>query len=109
MAIVVCTADIVSVKGAREASDRVFECGVNDIRLVINKYDKNMFKYSGFEDGDEIIDYCCAQLLAVVPYDAEIQMASMDGRPLKKDSLSGKIFSAMTDRINNKYNQLYIR
>lgn len=108
-AIIVCTADIVSAKGARAASDLAFKNGVSDIRLVVNKYDKNTFKHSGFDDMDQIIDYCCAQLLGLIAYDTEIQVASMNGKMLEKNSLTKKIFSAMCGRLQNRHTQIYIK
>jgi len=109
MAIIVCTADAVSVRDARIVSDEIFYNNVRDIRLIINKFDKNTFKHSGFTDGDQIIDACCTQLLGVIPYDVNIQVAAMDGKPLTTDSLSKKIFSAICDRLQGKHTQMIVR
>ncbi|MBE6887862.1 MAG: septum formation initiator [Ruminococcaceae bacterium] len=109
MAIIVCTADAVSVRDARIVSDEIFYNNVRDIRLIINKFDKNTFKHSGFTDGDQIIDACCTQLLGVIPYDVNIQVAAMDGKPLTTDSLSKKIFSAICDRLQGRHTQMIVR
>jgi len=109
MAIIVCTADAVSVRDARIVSDEIFYNNVRDIRLIINKFDKNTFKHSGFTDGDQIIDACCTQLLGVIPYDVNIQVAAMDGKTLTTDSLSKKIFSAICDRLQGRHTQMIVR
>lgn len=109
MAVIVCTADTVSVRDARIVSDEIYHNNVRDIRLVINKYDKNTFRYSGFADGDQIIDACCTQLLAVIPYDVELQVSAMDGKQLASDSVSKKIFSAICDRLQGRHTQIIVK
>ncbi|MEG2928168.1 MAG: AAA family ATPase [Oscillospiraceae bacterium] len=97
--IIVATADMISVRDARVVSDEAFNKGIKNIRLIINKFDKSNFKQSGFYDGDEIIDECCAQLLGVLPQSAEIAIKAMNGELLPKDSIEKKIFTAITDRM----------
>lgn len=109
MAVIVATPDEISVRDARIVSDEIFGAGISNIRLVINKFDKNTFKHTGFEDADQIIDACCAQLLGVIPYDVSVQLASMAGKPLQHDSLTKKIFQSICDRINGKHTQMNIR
>lgn len=109
MAVIVATPDEISVRDARIVSDEIYGAGLKNIRLIINKYDKNTFKHTGFEDADQIIDACCAQLLGVIPYDVSIQLASMAGKPLDKDSLTKKIFQSICDRINGKHTQMNIK
>ena len=108
-AVIVCTADTVSVRDARIVSDEIYYNSIRDIRLVINKFDKNTFKHSGFSDGDQIIDACCTQLLGVLPYDVNTQVAAMDGKLLDSDSVSKKIFSAMCDRLQGKHTQMIVK
>ena len=109
MAVIVCTADAVIVRDARIVSDEIYYNQLKDIRLIINKFDKNTFKHSGFSDGDQIIDACCTQLLGVIPYDVDIQVAAMDGKQLAFDSMSKKIFSAICDRLQGKHTQMIVR
>ena len=108
-AIIVCTADTVSVRDARIVSDEIYYNSVKDIRLIINKFDKNTFKHSGFLDGDQIIDACCTQLLGVIPYDVGMQVAAMDGKLLPQDGVSKKIFSAICDRLQGKHTQMIVK
>ena len=109
MAVIVCTADTVSVRDARIVSDEIYAGSIKDIRLIINKLDRNTFKHSGFADCDQIIDASCTQLLGVIPYDVDIQVAAMDGKMLSADSLSKKIFSAICDRLQGKHTQMIVK
>ena len=109
MAVIVATPDEISVRDARIVSDEIYSSGLKDIRLIINKYDKNTFRHTGFEDADQIIDACCAQLLGVIPYDVSVQLASMAGKPLQQDSFVKKIFGSICERINGKHSQMNIK
>ncbi|MBQ9846088.1 MAG: AAA family ATPase [Oscillospiraceae bacterium] len=109
MAVIVATPDQISVRDARIVSDEIYAYGLKDIRLIINKYDKNTFKHTGFEDADQIIDACCAQLLGVVPYDVSVQLESMAGKPLQQDSTVKKIFESICERINGRHTQMNIK
>ncbi|MEG2082823.1 MAG: P-loop NTPase [Oscillospiraceae bacterium] len=108
-AIVVATADRISVRDARVVSDEAFAKGIKNIKLIINKFDKASFKQSGFYDGDEIIDACCAQLLGVIPQSAEISVKAMKGELLSKDSIEKKIFTAMKDRLQGKEQPILLK
>ena len=108
-ALVVATPDAISVRDARIISDEIYHSGIHDVLLVINKYDRNTFRHSGFEDGDAIIDACCAQLLGVVPNDEHIMLSAMTGKPLTSGSLSKKVFSSMVERLNGNHVQINFR
>lgn len=107
--VIVATADMVSVRDARVVSDEAFENGIRDIRLILNKFDKSTFTYSGFSDGDEIIDTCCAQLLGVIPQSQEISVRAIRGELLSQDSVEKKIFTAIKDRLQGKQNPILIK
>lgn len=109
MAVIVATPDEISVRDARIVSDEIYASGIKDIRLIINKYDKNTFRHTGFDDADQIIDACCAQLLGVIPYDVSVQLSSMAGKPLQQDSLVKKIFYSICERINGRHTQMNIK
>lgn len=107
--IIVATADAVSVRDARVVSDEAFAGNAKDIRLVLNKLDKSTFHYSGFFDGDEIIDACCAQLLGVIPQSEEISIKAMSGQLLSQTSTEKKIFTAIKDRLQGKHEQIVLK
>ena len=109
MAIVVATPDAVSVRDARIVSDEIYYGGINDIRLIINKYNKDTFRHSGFADGDSIIDACCAQLLGIVPSDEQLHLSAMTGKPLAGTGISKKVFSSMVERLNGSHDQIIVK
>ena len=109
MAIVVATPDAVSVRDARIVSDEIYYNGTKDIRLIINKYSRETFRHSGFEDGDSIIDACCAQLLGVVPYDEQMHLSAMTGKPLAGGSITKRVFTSMVERLNGSHVQIIVK
>ena len=109
MAVVVATPDAISVRDARIVSDEIYYSGISDIRLIINKYNKDTFRYSGFEDGDSIIDACCAQLLGIVPADEQLHLSAMTGKALTSGSISQKVFSSMVERLNGNHVQIIVK
>ncbi|MBE6894757.1 MAG: septum site-determining protein MinD [Ruminococcaceae bacterium] len=109
MAVVVATPDAISVRDARIVSDEIYYSGIKDVRLIINKYNKETFKHSGFEDGDSIIDACCAQLLGVVPNDEQLHLAAMTGKPLVSTDISKKVFSSIAERIEGNHTQIVVK
>ena len=109
MAVVVATPDAISVRDARIVSDEIYYSGISDVRLIINKYNKDTFRHSGFEDGDSIIDACCAQLLGVVPADEQLHLSAMTGKALTAGSISQKVFSSMVERLNGSHVQIIVK
>lgn len=108
MGIIVITADVVSVRDGRLVGDEMYAEGVSDIRLIINKFSEETFKYSGFEDLDRIIDAVCARLLGVIPYSGRIAACSMNGTVLG-ESVEKQIFSAIAQRTMGKDIQIIIK
>ncbi len=106
--IIVVTPDIISVRDGRLVSDELFKNGVKDIRLIINKFALQTFKYSGFEDLDAVIDDVCAQLLGVIPMSRQIAVNAINGSQLTAGSEEKLIFSAISERITGKEIQIII-
>lgn len=106
--IIVVTADAVSVRDGRLVSDELYDSGVKNIRLVVNKFSHQTFDYSGFEDLDEVIDAVCARLLGVIPFSQDIVVSSMRGTTLTPGR-DKQIFSAIAQRIMGKDIQIIIK
>lgn len=98
--IVVVTADAVSVRGGRAVSDKMYREGLDNIRLVVNKFDREIFSHSGFVDLDRVIDSVCAQLLGVVPISEGIAAASVRGEPLGEKTSEKRVFDALAARLS---------
>ena len=108
MGIIVITPDIISVRDGRLVSDEMFNSGVKDIRLVINKFVTQTFRHSGFEDVDEIIDRTCARLLGIIPMSRQIAVSAIKGELLSMSSQEKQIFTAVAQRIMGKDVQIII-
>ncbi|MEG1862376.1 MAG: P-loop NTPase [Oscillospiraceae bacterium] len=107
--IIVATADAVSVRDARIVSDELFAKGIKDIRLVINKFSKQTFKYSGFNDLDAVIDQTQAQLLGLIPQSQEIMVSAMNGTLLSSSCNEKHIYTAIAERLTGKQRQIILQ
>lgn len=76
-ALVVATPDGVCAAAARRARESLLDCGVQEQRLVINRFSAAQFCASQFfADLDAVIDAAGVQLIAVIPEDPELQTAA---------------------------------
>jgi septum site-determining protein MinD len=72
-AFLICTADPVCVRSCRTASDILRGIGIDEQRLIINRYDEKKFDNARIiTDLDEVIDKTGVRLLGVVPEDYEM-------------------------------------
>lgn len=79
-ALVVCTPDPVCVRGAAVAKGLLDNLGILKQRLVINRYNSDLFeKISLMEDLDKVIDETGIRLLGVVPEDLSLAAAVFRG------------------------------
>lgn len=79
-----------------------------EIRLVINRAQRDTIKHQMIKNFDEIIDQVSAQLIGVLPELKEIYLKTASGQPLKAGSLEEKIFSAIADRTLGNHVFLYV-
>ena len=96
-AIVVATGDEVSVKGAAALAKAVKRHGVEQCRLLINRYDVKAAKKGKLLSVDDIIDKTAVQLLGVVPEDPEIAYSTVTGHYNEK-SKSANAFRRIAAR-----------
>lgn len=78
MAIVVVTLDTAAIRCGELAASKLYNCGVENIRLIVNRVRKDILRHS---DGavDDAVDYTGLQLLGMVPEDKGISKASAMG------------------------------
>lgn len=100
-AIVIATADEISVKGAAALERTVRQCGISQTRLLINRYELKAVKKGKLLDIDSIIDKTNVQLLGIIPEDKEIVYSSVTGKFSKK-SKSYKAVSRIAGRVSGK-------
>ncbi len=109
IAIIVATADLVSIRDAKLVSDAVYDSGINNIKLVINKFSRALFAKTDFLDLDKVIDEISAQILGVIPYSYNIISSSQLGKNLPNDSIEKKVYSAIANRFIGNFIQLQIK
>ncbi len=88
-ALVVATADEVSVKGASTVASLLRDEGVNEARLLINRYDIKAAKKGRLLTVDEIIDKTLVQLIGIIPEEENIMYSTVSEKKLKTKRSDG--------------------
>ncbi len=101
-AIVISTPDEICTKAAVSAVDELRECGLKNIRLVINRFNRVPTTKGRYYNIDEVIDAIKVQLIGVVPEDREISYASSTGFVAVKDCPAMAAYGRIADRITGK-------
>lgn len=96
--IILSTPDSISIRAASYACEGVRKQGVEDVRLVVNKFNKKLHKKI---DVDEIIDTVGARLLGIVPESAEIYSVC-DGEKIPYDCKGNSAFVRISKRMNGE-------
>ncbi len=105
MCIVISTPDPVSLRAATYAAGNMKKQGVEDIRLVINKFNKRLHKSI---DVDEFIDTVSARLLGIIPESAEIYK-SVNGNKIPYECKGNQAFLRIAGRIAGENIPLRVR
>ena len=96
--IILSTPDSISIRAASYACDGVRKQGVEDVRLVVNKFNKKLHKKI---DVDAIIDTVGARLLGIVPESAEIYSMG-DGKEIPYDCKGNSALVRISKRMNGE-------
>lgn len=100
-ALIVATADEISVKGAATVARLLRENGITQSRLLINRYDIKSAKKGRLLTVDEIIDKTLVQLIGIIPEDANIMYLTVSERKLKTKKSDGA-FMRISQRIDGE-------
>lgn len=99
-AIIVINAEPISIRGGQTIKRKLNEKGINDIRLVIDRFDKKRFYMMGiYSDLDEVIDAVGCRLIGVIPEDIRINAISQRGVVGSHWSPSEVIFDSIVARV----------
>lgn len=98
-AIVVSTPDDVCVRSVEITAQKISSLGINDIRLVINRFIKKLSAKRRFLNVDEVINNTYVQLIGVVPYDTRIGYSSMNHSSFNLKASSQKSFGRIAKRL----------
>lgn len=101
-ALIVATADEVSVKGAATVESVLKDNGISDSRLLINRYDVKAAKKGRLLTIDEIIDKTTVQLIGIIPEEKNIMYSTVAEKKLKTKKSDGAFFR-ISMRIEGKY------
>ena len=107
--LLVLPPDPVSLRDGRIVSDALYEQGLREIRLVVNRLAPHTFKNGAVRDLDECIDTVCAQLIAVIPESAELQRAAAAGSALPVDCAAFEAFDRLARRLLGQRVGLLVR
>jgi len=86
--IIAATADIISLRSADLAADKLISFGVRDIRLAVNRVNKKITGRSGMPNIDDAIDMSGLPLLGYIPDDREVITSLALGEPILKKKRS---------------------
>lgn len=103
MALIVCNTEPVSIRGCEHVRRNLVESGVDNIRLVINKFNEKKFTGMGFyNDLDSVIDSAGIQLIGIIPEDNRMVAAIQTGRLAEKSSPAKNAFNRLARRIKGE-------
>lgn len=109
-ALIVTNAEPTSVRGGLKVRKKLEALGVKNQRLVINRFDKRMFRKLGFyEDLDAVIDAAQTQLIALVPFSVDISVIMQRGAAGLEQSPALEVFDRLAGRLEGKRLPLMIK
>ena len=102
-ALIVTNAEPTSVRGGLKVRKKLEALGVKNMRLVINRFDKKMFRKLGFyEDLDAVIDAAQTQLIALVPFSIDISVIMQRGAAGLDKSTALAVFDRLAERLEGR-------
>ena len=97
--ILVATPDYVCVRGGFTAADELTECGVGEVRLIINRAVKKAIRQKKMLNIDAVIDSTAVQLLGIVPEDPYLRFGAMGVSVYKKGQASYNAIKNIAKRL----------
>ena len=102
-ALIVVNAEPTGVRGGVKVRKKLEALGINNIRLVINRFDTKMFTKLGFyKDLDEVIDATQTRLIALAPFDVRISVIMQRGAAGLNWSSASAVFDCLARRIQGE-------
>ena len=98
LAVILATADDVSVRGAGKAAELLADNGLKDCRLLLNRYSVKAAKKGRLLTADDAMERTFLRLLGVVPEDKTIGPAWEQ----KPNSPARQAFRRVADRLDGK-------
>lgn len=101
-ALLVATPDPVAMRDAASVASVVFEHGIQNVKLVINRVLPKPRQLT-IRNLDEMIDTIGVQLIGVLPEDGALSQAAALGRPLPEGSLAKREMENIANRMEGRY------
>ncbi|MBQ8539284.1 MAG: AAA family ATPase [Ruminococcus sp.] len=99
-ALIVVNTEPISIRGGVNIKDKLTQMGINDIRLVINRFDKDRFLSTKlYADLDEVIDTVGVRLIGLIPEDVRISALSQRGLLATNWASSSVVFDSLVQRL----------
>jgi septum site-determining protein MinD len=83
-ALILTTPDPICVRSVAAAVRQVSRCGLKDIRLLVNRFDRRLAMRGKVLMIDDIIDSTETQLIGVIPQESRLFSQTADGLPLQE-------------------------
>lgn len=109
MALLVLTPDPVALRDGHIVADVLYDGGLKNVRLVVNRVGPNTFEKGAVEDLDECIDTVAVQLIGVIPESVALQRSSAAGQPLASNAIAYRAFDNLARRILGEDIPLVVR
>lgn len=102
-ALIVTNAEPTSVRGGVKVRQKLEAMGIENIRLVINRFDRKVFRKLGFyRDLDEVIDATQTRLIALVPFDIRISVIMQRGAAGIDPDATNPVFDCLALRLEGE-------
>lgn len=102
-ALIVTNAEPTSVRGGVKVRQKLEAMGIENIRLVINRFDRKVFRKLGFyHDLDEVIDATQTRLIALVPFDIRISVIMQRGAAGLDPDAINPVFDCLALRLEGE-------
>ena len=97
--IIVSTPDEVCVRVGLFAAEKLFEIGMEDVRLIINRFNKKKTIKGHYLNIDEVINSTLLQLIGVVPEDIKMTYCAVTGMQTLTKSPAKNAFLRIAKRL----------
>ena len=101
-AIVVSTMDEVCVRSVNLTASMIRRSGIEDVRLVINRFDEKAVIKGKLLNIDDVIDATCVRLIGVVPEDNTVSHCAVRGENLPYKCEARQAFLRIAKRVDGE-------
>jgi septum site-determining protein MinD len=107
--LLVTTPDTLSARACREEARALYDAGVKELRLVINRVPPEVVPIHGVEDFDGLVDMIGVQLIGVVPESPKLSYAANHSKMLDEESITIRVFDNLAARLRGDGRPLLIK